>query len=818
MMRKSSLRGHVCFFAFLLMFLSCRQVVWSDETERWTIVTSPKLAKEAAIAAAVEDLQADGKELGLTFVHATQAPPTLDQTIVVGDATRNPLTAKLTADGTIQQQGVSNEQGFQIQTIRRPGGRLMVLAGGSVIGDVYGLYWLWDRMRVFKHIPDLNLTRSPAVPIRFVYAYDRSKLRQALRHSANWVCGGDVLDLVPWDSQPERARNQQHRRQLQKWIDAAHAYRMKFISRCDEFSCHPSLLEEFNAKLDPADPALWQALQEKYRRLFRALPDLDGIRIRTGELTLVKGSYLPFDIMHDPPESDWSNVKRYRTFVKKMHEVVVDEFDKIYMQRTWVTNTTEQHSSPAAYRETFTEDVPTRNLYLSPYMSLADRWYYQPYNPTFNLTPHNMLVSLATLDYHAHGGVNVFPSFPGAYFQGGLQSILAVENSNLQGVEFYFGGSQGWDSAGLTAYTSYRLAWDPNEDLEKIAEDFAAIHLGRDAAPKMAEILLLSHQAYKDGLYIKPVAESIRGNTLPHLRLTAFPMRGLPEIDRGAAHIAWLESSMYEPSKGHINESVEHLDRGLWAAIQMESRFQAIAERIENKKLANKIGDSLALTRLLVETHNRYVKACYAYFQYRERRNASHRAKLAAAVVALKDARGRFAESPGYCYQPMGVDQLIANAEEALAGLDRAEAILADAPRKSEMQKIIAAQQRRYFEALEAHAGDAIKVLSWHGKVDGRDLLCIRGEAVWIEHKSGDGITEAAHDLQTPLPRREVTVLLKDIESRDRRPFVIEQPTAENDFTAKIDFFDPSPSYGRWEIEIYYIDKPPENLGLSLPW
>lgn len=818
LMRNLGVRDLLSVSVVLLLFLPVNLSAMADETDQWTIVISPQLAQEAAITAAVEDLQAEGAKVGLTFELTTQMPPELRPTIVVGDVTRNRATAELVREGTIQLAEAADEQGFQIQTIQRPGGRLVVVAGGSVMGDAYGLYWLWDRLRVFKQVPDLNVVRSPAVPIRFVYAYDRSKLRQALRYTANWVCGGDILDLVHWNSEPEGSRNKKNREQIQQWIDAAHAYRMKFLSRCDEISYHPSLLEEFGAKPDPADPALWKMLQEKYRRLLRALPDLDGIRIRTGELTLVHGTYVPFDVMHDPPESDWSNSKRYRTFVNKMHEVVVGEFDKVYMQRTWVVNTDEQHSNPNVFRETFTTEVPTKNLYLSPYLSLADRWYYQPYNPTLNQTPHNMLVSLATLDYHAHGGVNVFPSFPGQYFQGGLQSILGVENSNLQGVEFYFGGSKGWDSAGLTAYVAYRLAWDPDEDLRQIAEDYAAIHLGREVAPKMAEILLLSHQAYKDGLYIKPVAESIRGNTLPHLRLTAFPFRGLPEVDRGAAHIDWLRSSMYEPSLGHIDEALTLLNRGLQAAIKMESEFKPIVNLIEDKARAQEIGDSLALTRALVETNNNYVKTCFAYFQYGEQRDEAHREKLAAALSDLQDARKRFSEAPGYCYQPFGVDQLIVNAEEALADLDAAEAVLASAPLGDDLQEVISTHQQHYSDALTKRADDAVKILRWHGKVDGRDLLCVRGDTMWIEHKSGDGIIEAKHEFYASLPEREVTVLIKDIESRDRRPFVIEQPTTENAFTAKIDFFDPSASYAPWEVEVYYIDKAPETYGLSLPW
>jgi hypothetical protein len=809
--------GHLCCSLSLAALVLLGQVQTAQCGESWTIVTGAEHKNNAAVMAGIDDLRTDGQKLGLRFRLVHETPGTLDQLIVVGDAVRNSVTAKLARAQGVRLDPVTHAEGFQIRTLPTEGGRLIVIAGGSVLGDTYGLYWLWDRMRVYKRIVDLNLVRAPAFPIRFAGADSPLEVRNALRHTANWVSSGNILDLVPWKVEPERTRNEMHRQRIQKLIEAAHAHQMKFLARCDEFSYHPVLLKEFGATLDSTNPALWEALQTKYRRLLQAMPELDGVQIRTGELTQVFDPYGAFDVMHGVSESRWGLEQRYRRFVKKMHDVIVDEFDKIYFQRTWVTNATEQHSSPEVFKKTFADDVPTRNLYLSPYMSLADRWYYQPYNPTFNLTPHSMVVLLASLDYHAHAGVNVFPSFPGQYHQGGLQTILSAKECNLRGVQFDVPTRPGWNTGALTAYTVFRLAWNPNEDIRQIAEDFAAIHLGREVATHMAEILLLSHSAYKDGIYVKPVAEQIRGNTLPHLRLTIFQVRGVPEMDKGRAHMQWLKSSMYAPSKGHIDEAVEHLDRGLDAAIRMEEQYGKIADRVANKALAEQVGESLKLTRWLVQTNNLYVKTCFAYFQYRADHHSVNRAELSETLAALKSARENFVKAPGFCYELYGVDQLIKNADDALNDLEKAESTLADAADAAQIDQAIAVQQEQHSRTLAKHP-KAIKVLRWQGNVDGKDILHIRGKHVQIQHVSGDSIAKAAHELFRPLPEKEVTVLIEDLNSEELHPFVLEQPTAENRYTAKIYMFDKPPGYGRWVLRVYFLDESPDNLRVSNPW
>jgi hypothetical protein len=814
-------RGFFAHFVVTLaipsMLLGSRAVE-AEAVEQWTICIGPDFAADAAVAAAVEDLQNDGARFGLSFSAAYEPPPPASNVLFVGDPQRNPSAVPLLERAGIRLEGATDPQGFEIRTGNMDGRRIMVVAGGSPMGDVYGLYWVWDRMRVCGKVPELNIERSPVLAFRTTEGGSAAEIRNALRHTANWVSGSLVDNLVPWDSEPEATQNAANREGLMKLIDSAHGYHMKYLAISDEFAYHPTLLKEFGATLDPADPALWEALQAKYRRLFSVLPELDGVRIRTGEHTRVTGTYKPFDVMHEPAECDWPLDQRYRTFVQKMHEVVVGEFDKLYFHRTWVTNTTEQHSDPEVYRSIFTDDVPTRNLYLSPYLSTGDRWYYQPYNPTFNQTPHNMFVLLSVLDYHSGGGTRVFPSFPGQYHQGGIQGILAHEKTNLAGMHFGIPTASRWDTWSLTAYTAFRLAWEPNIELRSIAEDFAAIHFGQEAAPQVAEILILSYEAYKDGIYIKPVAEGLSWNTLPHLRLTAFIAKGYPQLDHGRATIEWLRESMYEPCAGRTDETLSLLDRGRDAAVRMDHLYEGVPAKACDPELASQVKDALRQTRLLVETNNLYVRTCFAYFDYRDAPDQEKRDRLAEVLTALKDTCAEFIATPGFEYKLFGIEQLIINADAAVADLAQAEAALADAPDTEGVLRAIAEQQARHAEALGTLEAEAVKFLRWRGKVDGKDIISIRGETIALEHIQDDAPHSVSHEFFKPLPARPVTVLVKDVESQIIHPFVLEQPTAGNDYTFKLHLADRHRGYAWWEVELYFVDKSPEELGLGLPW
>ena len=70
-------------------------------------------------------------------------------------------------NGKISLKGAADEQGYEIITHELDKKQVMIISGGSIIGDVYGLFWLLDRLKVYKQVPEINEVRVPAMKIRF---------------------------------------------------------------------------------------------------------------------------------------------------------------------------------------------------------------------------------------------------------------------------------------------------------------------------------------------------------------------------------------------------------------------------------------------------------------------------------------------------------------------------------------------------------------------------------------------------------------------------------------------------------------------------
>jgi hypothetical protein len=819
-MTKENVVFNKVIFIFFALF-ACFSSLFGQESERWFIVADTQLSEDEAIKIVLDDLQKSGQKLGTilqVFDHKKKLSGNL---ILVGSPLRNSYTKSLVQEGKIKLQGIEDSQGYEIKTVHVDGNKIMVVSGGSILGEVYGLYWILDRMKVFGRITDINITRIPELKIRFTGGGTKEAMHNALRVSATWVHGSySVNNLVPWDSEPEKTNNAKNREELRRLIEYAHSLHLKFIVYEDEFSFHPTLLAEFGATLSPEDPAFWDAVQAKYRRLLKAIPEIDGIRIRTGELTRIGGTYIPFDVMHDGEGCDWSLAKRYRTFVKKIYNVVVGEFDKIYFQRTWVTSAHEQHSMAQVYKNIFTDDIPVKNLYMSPYLSTTDRYFHQPYNPTFNLTPHNMILLLATLDYHSHSGVSTFPTFPGTYYQGGLETILASEKSNLKGFDFgtyAIPSNEKWNTGAVTTYTIYRLAWNPREDIKEIVTDFATMCFGQAAAAKMADIYMLSPNAYKYGIYIEPVSYG-DFRSLPHLRLTTFPAKGLSKLDNGRKHIEFLRT-IYLRCRPWIYETLLYLDHGLNIADSMVTKYTHAKPLIRDHKLAQNVENAINLTYWLIKTNNLYVKTFFAYFEYREKPTGKTKEILIHRVSELKETMAKFIKLPGCVYRLDGMIQLVKNVEQVLENLPKAEKILAAAPDEEGTITIISDLQKKYVQILEKYKKDAVKILHWEARVDGRDLVKVKGGNLEVEHLRYDPIAEMTYKFKNSLPQKQVTVIPVDIQSRSYGPFVLEQPSSKNDFTAILYLSDyPRHGYSWWKFDLYYVPKSPEELGIIMPW
>lgn len=792
------------------LMLHC--LISSDAWADWTVVLPESYANEEAIKVVLDDLGDAGQSRGIVFKTVSESDPVKGDVIVVGGPDCNAVTRQVRDAGKLALKGVTQSNGYEVVTLRTPEQKTIIVAGGSVLGDVYGLYWIWDRLRVYGSIPDIDVKREPDLEIRFsrTVVQNQSDIRRALRYGLNMVFGENPLRLIPWNAEPERAENVLHRSETSELAAYAHALHLKFVAFGTDFTYHPSLLEEFKASLNPADPRFWDAVQAKYRMLFQAMPALDGICTFTADEQQYWGNYKTFDVLHGGDGCDWELAKRYRTFVIKLWEVVVGEYGKLLLQHTWATNMFEQQSQPQVYRAIFTDEVPTRNLYLFPSFTQNDRWWFQMYNPTINQTPHITMVVCETMDYHAGG--NLFPTYPGTYFQPGLMTWLDAGKSNLKGISLDMSATDDWQTRCLTAYTVSRLAWDHRADVKGIAEDFAAIHFGPSAAKGMAELLLMSPVAYAYGLYIEPATYG-QFNSLPHIRVGQFVAQGFTHIDGGKEHIEFLRT-IYLRCKPWIPETLLYLDHGLETAEAMAQKYSAVRGLIENKTLEKEAGEAVELTRLLVQTNNRYVRTFFAYFDYRDEPSAENKNRLDAEYAELQEARNRFAAAPGFAYQLFGVDQLLLNVEQALRDPVQAAKILADAPTTEEIERAVAEEQAKYKVAFEKYGAEAVKILHWRGKVDGDDILRVHGSDVTLEHLRWDAPYIERSEVGAALPKAPSTVVVKDLASRALHPFVLEQPSVENDYTAEIYLNDLPGGGDWWEFELYSIPRPPAELGL----
>ncbi len=784
----------------------------------FSIIVSKNQLNDEAVSVALDDLINRGKELGISFQIVSTQIEMEGSAIIVGNAERNGLAEKIMAQSNIQQEKIDNLEGYEIKTRLNDEQKYLFVSGGSAIGDIYGLYWILDRMRVFKNIPDINIKREPALSVRYsrVRVKTKDDIKRALSFGLNLVYVGDPLELIPWGTEPEDTENKKNRAEVKELINYAHKLHMQCLAFGTDFTYHPILLKEYNAHLSPCDEGTWNALQEKYRRLFRELPELDGVATFTGPEQSFSGNYKKFDLMHDDQNCEWPLEKRYSTFVKKVHEVAVEEFHKIYHHRTWMTNTYEQQARHEVYKNIFTDEVPVENLFLIPSFTQNDRWWHQRYNPTFNITPHQMLAVLEPMNYYESSKSNIFPTYPGLYFQAGLQSILEVPNSNLKGVSFDLYAPDDFRTSRLTAYTVFRLGWNYMEDPLQIAEDFCSIYFGVDAAKGMADIYMLSPVAYKYGLFIEPVAYG-EFNSLPHIRVGTFPAQGYPAIDNGKEHLSFWRK-IYLRCKPWISETYDDLDHGLQVANQMRGMYNSVKPQIKDTLLALQADNSLKMTQKFIQTNNLYVKTVFAYFAYRDDPSKENMIGLANIVDQLKGTVRGFKDVPQFNYKLFGVEQLLANADQILTNRTKAMELLEKAPSSQQIEKSIEQMHEKYKNILVENESNLIKILHFEGQIDGRDILKIYGNTYEIEHLRWDPPTIKECTFFNPLPQNEGSIVLKLIQSQPVDPFILQQPTKENDYTAHVYMYD-KPEGRDWvEFDLYYLNKSPKELGLEVPW
>ena len=101
-----------------------------------------------------------------------------------------------------------------------------------------------------------------------------------------------------------------------------------------------------------------------------------------------------------------------------------------------------------------------------------------------------------------------------------------------------------------------------------------------------------------------------------------------------------------------------------------------------------------------------------------------------------------------------------------------------------------------------AQSGEALGKVFWRGTVDDKLHLVINGDK--IEHKTISGQTQpdGVYSFTVPLPERTVTVSALRLEGRSKKIAVVQQPTAENGYTAIVEIVDQGGGSREYQLEI----------------
>ncbi len=627
----------------------------------------------------------------------------------------------------------------------------------------------------------------------------------------------NTLDLVPWESDRENTKNQEHVRQLKPLVEWAHSLGMRYFAFSNELTYHPSLFQNNMELLNPCLPEFWERVKEKYRLLLTALPELDGVEICLDDISGFWDNYHPFDILHENPECTMSYEERYRNLLKSIHQVVVGEFNKTYFNKNWGLRDHEIHCQPEVYRKVFTDEIPTENLFVKIKITRGDRWWFQPYNRTFNLTPHKTVVTFEPMNYYEGSDTNLFPTFSGEYFQNGLKYFLSNEDTNVSGLS-YLGGvsAKEWSTRGAYVYTLYRLTWEPDVNMREVARDYCAINLGIESADTMADILLDTAYAYKYGLFIEPIAYG-QFNSFPHMRVGSFVAEGYPLIDLGKGHIQFLRNIYLQclPWREFV---LNQLHFGLNKANGMKFKYEGIRDKIQPSYLSEKIGNQLNMTQSLIQTHTAYIETLFCYFNYLDNPSFENKVDLKNALLNLTNVWATFKSIPGFNYKLDGVNVLIEHAQRAVENLTGEKRLLERIPEQKEIDRLIQEQQEIYKRIREECQGELKKLGHFELLIDGQDLLHIQGNDYRIEHLRWDGPTIISAELTCPLPQKEVLVIPMNINTRPLHPFILQQPCKSNNYSTIIYLDDRPGGTGRFVFDLYILETEKTNLHLIKNW
>lgn len=436
--------------------------------------------------------------------------------------------------GVYMEKRALRPESHGITTVDIPGGSPALLVyGADIRGEMFGLAYLAERLRLApRRVLGVKELREPHFPIRIMSG---DPVETAVRFGYNTVftphSHNNVVLLEDYDKDmffqhdKQRGYLMERRAQFADALARQQALNIDSISSGDEFEFHKAVLKRpwaaellrggAESWLCFCNPRLWDLYAAKYREILGGFKDLDYIMLRLGE------NYAGGDYFGNVPATKefWKHcpacmgdgyADRIATLINRTQKIVSGDHKRMYIHRTWDTNSDTFHTSPDMYREILSKVQSKENLYLSVKYTKTDFWMYNEFNETIGQDGAPQIVEFQCA--REYEGKGAFPNYIGAHAAGGYRHAAAGGAAGAW--NWHHGG--GWDGPypktdlwnQANIYTAAHLAWNPALDPGDLAREWGALTFGAEDAEKIAKLLAMSTEAVRKLIYFEAYAQA----------------------------------------------------------------------------------------------------------------------------------------------------------------------------------------------------------------------------------------------------------------------------------------------------------------------
>jgi hypothetical protein len=354
----------------------------------------------------------------------------------------------------------------------------------------------------------------------------RTYLQRVLSYGYNGIVFDGFLEFINFDrvgngrevygpDSPYRKRHQVLRERFGELFQYAHSLGMKVVLATDMLPLTAPLERYLRSKpggMDPSDPNLWSVYRAGLEELFDAFPSVDGIMIRIGEAGAI----------YNLKDWDYYSTLLVRTgeSVRAMLQELLyaaEKKERKIFFRNWsvgIGEVGDVHTNPETYEKVL-GDFHSPHLIVSTKYCMGDFFSFLPLNPTLMSGSQTRMVEFqARREFEGFG---VLPNYMGPLQQVAL-SELRKRNPAIDGIWLWTqrGGPLHagplslyplhgfWILVDANVYTTARLAWDPEADIETLTESWIRKNFGDDPGTihSLSQLLFLSRKAILKGFYV----------------------------------------------------------------------------------------------------------------------------------------------------------------------------------------------------------------------------------------------------------------------------------------------------------------------------